>query len=207
MILNRTARCKTNAFDPLVSIFSAWTESNNNKSNRIMGRDEKMSTGSSSQSDMMNIWLMRFLALLIDSIILGIIAYVVVIFLIFPLLWGAWWLWGFSWLWISFVTGLFELLYFVIMEASSGATLGKKIIGLQVQTTSGGRATFDKAFIRNISKIFWLFLLLDWLIAVASPGPDPRQKYTDRIAGTTVVSVKAGFASGAVPPPPPPPPS
>lgn len=168
-----------------------------------------MSTGSSSQSDMMNIWLMRFLALLIDSIIMGIIAYVIVIFVIFPLLFsGAWWWlgWG-SWLFIPLIMGLFEILYFTIMEVSSGATLGKKVIGLQVQTTSGGRVTFDKAFIRNISKIYWLFLLLDWLIAVASPGSDPRQKYTDRIAGTTVVSTKSGLLSGAAAPPPPPPPS
>ncbi len=172
-----------------------------------MGRDEKMSTGSSSQPDFMNIWLMRFLALFIDSIIMGIIAYIVVWFVIFPLLFsGAWWLfgWGYS-LFVPFVMGLFEILYFTVMEVSSGATLGKKIIGLHVQTTSGGRVAFDKAFIRNISKIYPLFLLLDWLIAVASPGSDPRQKYTDRIAGTTVVSVKQGFASGPVPPPPPPP--
>ena len=205
MILNRTARCKTNAFDPLVSIFSAWTESNNNKSNRIMGRDEKMSTGSSSQPDMMNIWLMRFLALLIDSIVLGIIVGVIYVVVVFWLIAGGGWFLWYSWLVLPFVLGILSLLYFPVMESSSGATLGKKLIGLQVQTTSGGRVTFDKALIRNISKIHGLFLFLDWLIAVASPGPDPRQKYTDRIAGTTVVSVKAGFASGAVPPPPPPP--
>jgi uncharacterized RDD family membrane protein YckC len=92
----------------------------------------------------------------------------------------------------------------MFMEASYGATLGKKVLGLQVQMVNGSKVTFDKAFIRNISKIFWLFLLLDWILGVATPGNDQRQKYTDRIAGTTVVSVKQAFSSVSTPPPPPP---
>jgi uncharacterized RDD family membrane protein YckC len=95
----------------------------------------------------------------------------------------------------------------MFMEASYGATLGKKVLGLQVQMVNGSKVTFDKAFIRNISKIFWLFLLLDWILGVATPGHDQRQKYTDRIAGTTVVQVKQAFATVSPPPPPPPPPS
>jgi len=74
-----------------------------------------------------------------------------------------------------------------------------------VQMVDGGKVPFGKAFIRNISKIYWLFLLLDWIIGIATPGPDRRQKYTDRMAGTTVVSVKQPFVSAAPPPPPPPP--
>jgi uncharacterized RDD family membrane protein YckC len=92
------------------------------------------------------------------------------------------------------------VLYFVILEVSWGATLGKRILGLHVQTTSGARVKFNQAFIRNISKIYWIFLLLDWLIAIATPGADRRQKYTDRIAGTTVV--QSGQALASVTPPP-----
>src|SRR3972149_4434551 len=181
-----------------------------------MGRDEKMSTGSSTQPDFMSIWLMRFLALLIDSIITYIpayILYVVIAGILWPVPsylgwywggWAPWWAMGLLW---PFIAGVIQLFYFAFLEVSWGATVGKRILGFQVQMVNGSKVTFDKAFIRNISKIYGLFLLLDWLIAVASPGSDPRQKYTDRIAGTTVVSVKPGFASGAVPPPPPPPPS
>jgi len=43
------------------------------------------------------------------------------------------------------------------------------------------------AFIRNISKIYWIIVLIDTVIGLATPG-DPHQKVTDRIAGTTVVS-------------------
>jgi uncharacterized RDD family membrane protein YckC len=95
----------------------------------------------------------------------------------------------------------------MFMDAYYGGTLGKKILGLRVQMVDGSKVTFEKAFIRNISKIYWLFLLIDWLLGIVTPGKDQRQKYTDRIAGTTVVSVKQTvFAATSQPPPPPPPP-
>ncbi|MGB8780994.1 MAG: RDD family protein [Candidatus Bathyarchaeia archaeon] len=144
-------------------------------------------------------WLLRFIALLIDSIPLTIIAYVIFWFAIAPL----WWAWI---LLFPLLYGIFALLYFIIMEVTIGATVGKKILGLEVQMTNGSKVTFDKSFIRNISKLFGIFLILDWLVAIITPGPDPRQKYTDRIAGTTVVSVKQVFGGQHPPPPPPPPP-
>jgi uncharacterized RDD family membrane protein YckC len=179
-----------------------------------MGRDEKMSTGSSTQVDF-NHWLMRFLALVIDSIITYIPAYIlyaVIAAILWPApwwagYWGGWAPWWAMWLLWPFIAGVIQVFYFAFLEVSWGATVGKRILGFQVQMVNGSKVTFDKAFIRNISKIYGLFLLLDWLIGVFTPGHDPHQKYTDRIAGTTVVSVKAGFASGAAPPPPPPPPS
>jgi uncharacterized RDD family membrane protein YckC len=72
---------------------------------------------------------------------------------------------------------------------------------------NGNKVPFDKSFIRNITKVYGLFLFLDWLVAVITPGADKRQKYTDRIAGTTVVQARQAFASSTPPPPPPPPPS
>lgn len=165
---------------------------------------KKMSTGhaGSSQVDM-NHWLLRLLAIIIDSI-----PFAIVVSIIFwALVWSTWWGWGWGyWLLWPFVFGILEIFYFIFMETSSGATIGKKLLGLQVQMLDGSKITFDKALIRNISKIYWLFLLLDWLVGIVTPGPDPRQKYTDRIAGTTVISVKQVFAAAAPPPPPPPPP-
>jgi uncharacterized RDD family membrane protein YckC len=163
-----------------------------------------MSTGSSSQFDI-NHWILRLIAFIIDSIIIGIVAGIIYFFVILSLFaTGSWFaLWG-SYLLLPFLLGIFEILYFVFMEVSYDATLGKKILGLQVQTANGGKVTFDKAFIRNISKIYWLFLLLDWILGIAIAGTDQRQKYTDRIAGTTVVSVRPTFSSVSTPPPPPP---
>jgi uncharacterized RDD family membrane protein YckC len=166
-----------------------------------------MGTESSSQIDM-NHWLYRFLAYVIDSIIIGIPVYIIWNFVFWSIFWsGAWWMLGYgSWLLLPFFFGIIEVLYFAILDVSWGATIGKRVLGLQVQMVNGSKVQFGAAFIRNISKIYPLFLLLDWIIGIATPGSDRRQKYTDRMAGTTVVSVKQPFAS-VTPPPPPPPPS
>jgi uncharacterized RDD family membrane protein YckC len=165
-----------------------------------------MSTGSSSQFDI-NHWLLRLIAFIIDSIIVGIVAGIIYFFVILAFLASGSWLFFYgTWFVLPFLLGIFEILYFVFMEVSYGATLGKRVLGLQVQMVNGSKVTFEKAFIRNISKIYWLFLLLDWIVGVATSGHDQRQKYTDRIAGTTVVSVKSAFSSATTPSPPPPPP-
>jgi uncharacterized RDD family membrane protein YckC len=154
-----------------------------------------MTTESSTQIDL-NHWLYRFLALLIDSIIIAIPVYIIWNFVFFSLLFsGAWWLLGFgSWLLLPLLLGIIEVFYFAILDVYWGATIGKRVLGLKVQMLNGDKVAFGKAFIRNISKIYWLFLLLDWLIGVVTPGADRRQKYTDRMAGTTVVQGKQLFA-------------
>ena len=141
-------------------------------------------------------WLIRLVAYIIDSIIIliptAIIYFIVLaavilsssfVFVTFGI-----------WLLLPLILGILEVLYFVILDVYWGATIGKRILGLQVQMTKGGKIPFDKALIRNISKIFWPFLLLDWLIGIVTPG-DKRQKYSDRLAGTIVVQVKQAFQS------------
>jgi len=83
--------------------------------------------------------------------------------------------------------GVIFFLYAAFLEATRGATFGKMIMNLKVITTSGGIATLDRTLIRDISKIYRLLWLLDIIIGMATVG-DPHQKYSDRIAGTTVVS-------------------
>jgi uncharacterized RDD family membrane protein YckC len=159
-------------------------------------------------------WIYRLIALIIDSIITGIVGWIIYALLISPLLFtqttyfgitvvtAPWW--GGVFL-LPFIYGIILVLYSAIFEVSlGGMTIGKKLLGLQVQTTSGGKVTFDKAFLRNISKIYPLLLLLDWLLGILSSG-NKMQKYTDRMAGTVVVQSKQPF--GTVPPPPPPPPT
>ncbi|MCP8309523.1 MAG: RDD family protein [archaeon] len=92
--------------------------------------------------------------------------------------------WG--WLQFPFVMGLIYILYFTITESAYGYTLGKRIMSLRVITLKGEIPNFEKTFIRNISKIYWILLLLDVIGGLASKG-DPYQKYSDRIAGTLVI--------------------
>lgn len=154
-------------------------------------------------------WIYRLIALIIDSIITGIVGGIIYAILLVPIIFSGaifgivpWW--GGTLL-LPFIYGIILVIYSAILETSwGGMTVGKKLLGLQVQTTSGGKVTFDKAFLRNISKIYWLLLLLDWLLGILTPG-NKMQKYTDRMAGTMVVQSKQPF--GSVPPPPPPPPT
>jgi uncharacterized RDD family membrane protein YckC len=154
-------------------------------------------------------WLIRLIAYIIDGIIIFIATVIlgVIIGLIIALSIATGSLFLFGGIWITFaIFGLLSILYFIVLDVYWGGTIGKRIMGLEVQLEKGGRISLDKSFIRNISKIFPLFLFLDWLIAVVTAGNDRRQKLTDRWAGTTVAQVKQVFQSTASPPPPPPPP-
>ncbi len=158
-------------------------------------------------------WIYRLIAYIIDSIIIGIPAAIIYYLAIIPVITtsyvyygvtiygGAPW-WGF--LLLPFILGILQLLYFMILDTMWGATIGKRILGLQVQNTTGGRVPFGKSFIRNISKIYGLFLILDWLVGILTNG-DKRQKFTDRIAATTVIQTRDAFNTAPPPPPPPPP--
>ena len=128
-------------------------------------RDEKMSTqyGSTGQQvDIGSHWLLRIVAAIIDSIPWAVISCVIWYFLVFnpgaplamALLALSWLVWFFL---FPLVYGLFFVIYSTVFEASTGAaTLGKKLMGLQVQMLNGNKAMFSQTFKRNISKIHWL---------------------------------------------------
>ena len=157
-------------------------------------------------------WIIRLIAFIIDSIIIAIPSYIIwfiiTLAIVFsPASFVA--IYGLSLL-FPFIFGIIEVLYFAILDSAWGATIGKRVMGLQVQTVNGARVDFGKAFIRNISKIYWLLLLLDWILGLVTAGSDRRQKYTDRVAGTTVVQTgRSPIGTTAPPPssPPPPPPA
>jgi len=172
-------------------------------------------SNSSGQIDFMH-WLIRLIAYIIDAIIIfvvtTILGIIIAIIAVAAIASGSVLFYG--GLWLTFgLFGLLSILYFIILDVVWGGTIGKRLMGLDVQLEKGGKISIGKSFIRNISKIFALFLFLDWLIAVVTAGNDRRQKLTDRWAGTTVVQVKQVFQSSqpsptpAAPPPPPPPPS
>ncbi|MGD0450532.1 MAG: RDD family protein [Candidatus Bathyarchaeia archaeon] len=122
-----------------------------------------------------SLWLIRLVAYIIDTIIITVVTFILFIFL--PI--GIWGIFG--------LFGLLSILYFIILDVVWGATIGKKVMGLKVETVKDAKITFVQSFIRNISKFDPLFVFIDWLIAIATNGPDKRQKLTDRWAGTTVV--------------------
>ena len=87
---------------------------------------------------------------------------------------------------LAVVSGATFVVYGTTAEALAGKTLGKYVLGLEVRGLHGP-LTVRKAAARNAPKFFWyLFPLLDLLIALVGSG-DPRQRFTDRAIGTTVV--------------------
>ena len=157
---------------------------------------EKIGTDAQLQTH----WIRRLVAFIIDSIIVWIGVMIITAILSIPFTLAAA---AGGWPWFAFnpfvtplFAGILSVLYFAVLESRYGWTAGKRIMGLETVKTSGGKPSLDLAFIRNISKIYWILVLLDVVIGLATPG-DPSQKVSDRWAGTTVLS-----ASSAAPTPP-----
>ncbi len=120
-------------------------------------------------------WILRMLAIFIDMLIVFFAVGIVLLFL------------DMNTALVAGITASIVLfIYSGIMEMAMGATIGKRILGLKVVSTDGGK-NMTGAFLRNISKVFWfIFLPIDTLIGLAGRG-DPRQRFFDRIVNTTVV--------------------
>jgi uncharacterized RDD family membrane protein YckC/ribosomal protein S27AE len=126
-------------------------------------------------------WFSRFLAFVIDVIIVGLLFLLLAI----PanLLGLPFWL-------SSALVGFVWFLYSIVLETVFGGTVGKKVFALRVVAIDRN-LDFGHALVRNLPKILWPVLIFDLLIGAAMQG-DPRQRLFDRIAGTTVTRVDQG---------------
>jgi hypothetical protein len=99
---------------------------------------------------------------------------------------------------LSLASGVVFVLYGTSAEALHGKTLGKYVLGLEVRSLRGPM-TVRKAAARNAPKFFWyIFPLLDLLLGLVGSG-DPRQRFSDRAVGTTVVWREATPVASATP--------
>jgi uncharacterized RDD family membrane protein YckC len=117
---------------------------------------------------------LRFLAYLIDAIIIGVVAAILsFLFRGSPGLSG-------------FLIAIIAFGYFIVMEATQGATLGKMALGLRVVKTNGAPITWTDSIIRNLLRIIdGLFAYLVGAILIwTSPL---KQRLGDRVANTVVV--------------------
>jgi uncharacterized RDD family membrane protein YckC len=130
---------------------------------------------------MENLWGKRFVALLVDIIILTLFMYVVsaVVFLLFAQM-GI-----FSALnyWI-FIAAIIIIVYFTFMEGKTNSTLGKKLLNLKVKAVNGNMG-YKKAFIRSLSKIFYFPLIVD--VGLGFVFGDSNDRILDKISGTYVI--------------------
>ena len=117
---------------------------------------------------------LRFLALLIDSVIIGLVAG-----LLSVLLRNAP---GVSGTLIAIIT----FAYFIVMEATQGATLGKMARGLRVVKTDGTPISWSESVIRNLLRI--IDGLFGYLVGAILIWTSPlKQRLGDRVAHTVVV--------------------
>lgn len=126
----------------------------------------------------------RAVAIIIDSILL------MIVFWVIALMTGGTTPEGFS------LTGAPALLsfligfaYFVVMEKTSGATLGKRAMGLKVVKEGGEPLDWQASIIRNILRIIdgFFFYLVGAIVVWTSKK---KQRLGDMAAHTLVVSAK-----------------
>jgi len=129
---------------------------------------------------MENFWGRRFAALLVDIFILTLIMYILssIIFLLFAKM-GS-----FSVLtyWI-FIGAIIIIVYFTYMEGKKGSTFGKRLLKLKVVAVKGDM-NYTKAFIRSLSKILYLPLIVDVLLGFLIG--DSNDRILDKVSGTYV---------------------
>ena len=116
----------------------------------------------------------RFLAVLIDAIILGVIGGIIGFILRnSPAAAGS-------------VSGVIAIAYYIVLEATQGATLGKMALGLRVVKLDGSPISWSESIIRNLLRIIdGLFAYLVGAILIwTSPL---KQRLGDRAAHTVVV--------------------
>ena len=146
-------------------------------------------------ASLQNLWIKRVVAFIVDSIIVGIIFFVVsVIFTVLLLPVRLVTIDLFTGLSAGVSTILSPLIvygYYTFFEGSFSATIGKMLLGLRVIPIRGGTMNYKKAFVRNLTKpwnwVVALLFLLDLLVGFATEG-DPRERIMDTFAGTVVVT-------------------
>ncbi len=132
---------------------------------------------------MENLWGRRFVALIVDIIILTLFMYIMtaVIFLLFAGV-GIFSVLNY---WI-FMAAIIIIVYFTFMEGKTNSTLGKNLLKLQVMTFNGNMG-YKKAFIRSLSKILYVPLIVDVLLGFIFG--DSNDRILDKISDTYVVRV------------------
>ena len=87
---------------------------------------------------------------------------------------------------VGVLSGFGWFFYSAVFESRTGASIGKKMLGLIVVSTDGPMS-FSKGIIRNVPKMFWyIFLPLDILVGFTR-NQDPRQRWVDSVSATTVI--------------------
>jgi len=115
-----------------------------------------------------------------------IIAYIADFFVVSAILWILAWILGYIFIpysmfivynYFIFLLPIVSMIYFIILEKTQGQTIGKQLVFIKVEGNDYIEINYKQAFLRNISKIYWLPVILDYIIGKYV------KKYDDKILG------------------------
>jgi uncharacterized RDD family membrane protein YckC len=128
-------------------------------------------------------WLKRIAAAVVDVVIIFIPMRLLIFFVNAP----------YQDIVAGILSGVVWFLYSGLLEGVYGKTLGKWFFNLRVVSLIE-KKRLHQAFTRSVPKFFWyIFLPFDIMIGLAMEG-DPRQRWTDTVARTTVISYEPEIA-------------
>jgi uncharacterized RDD family membrane protein YckC len=132
-------------------------------------------------------WSDRFVAWLIDVVIIGVISFVLGLFswwtslTLFPV--WSWWIPFFN---VGGPSGLLLFLYWTLMEGAYGQSFGKMVMRIKVTQLDGSRAGIGYAALESVGKAYLLplDLILGWAL-----HPKKRQRIFNYISKTVVTKI------------------
>ena len=132
-------------------------------------------------------WTDRFLAWLIDFIIISSIS-TAIIFSLFGTIYyesdeGG--LWAENTQYIP--TSILFFIYWTVLEYKTGQTIGKKILNLKVINVDGSKANFKGILLGSFGKSFLLPIdvILGWILT-----NDKRQRIFNKLGDTVIIKIK-----------------
>lgn len=132
-------------------------------------------------------WTDRFMAWLIDFIIISIIASSIIFASVGTIDYD----FDYEWFWAEdstyILTSIIFFAYWATLEYKTGQTIGKKILNLQVTNLEGYTPTLKGVLISSFGKAFLLPLdiILGWILT-----NHHRQRVFNKLGGTIVVKTK-----------------
>jgi uncharacterized RDD family membrane protein YckC len=84
---------------------------------------------------------------------------------------------------------IIPIVYYIVMEATLGATLGKMALGIRVVKLDGSPISWGESIIRNLLRIIdYIPYVIPYLLAAILIWTSPtRQRLGDRVAKTVVI--------------------
>ena len=84
---------------------------------------------------------------------------------------------------LPYVVPVLILVYFILCEKIAGASVGKALMYLKVKSKNGSDISWPQAIVRNLTKIYWVPIIFDWLIGKILKS----DRLLDNITRTVVV--------------------